>query len=192
MVFLATEVVKWKHISPLTATVDLTLWVELLMMLCGVEVDPRGVPKACCFLSEIRLNQAAVVHTHAWEKPRLPVTEHNLWALLCSTESRCISYCRIKFVILKISSTFLGTLLNICSLQHTVHWCMTGHWEWKRGFIHMFLSWHYVYFSLHTFSYFPTVPLFTYSFHQPLKDQMEGFAKSLQRIAVMSVHWKNL
>lgn len=76
-------------------------------------------------------------------------------------------------------------LLNICSLQHTVHWCMTGHWEWKRGFIHMFLSWHCVYFSLHTFSYFPKIPLFTYSFHQPLKDQMEVFGKSLQRIAVI-------
>ena len=65
MVFSATEVVKWKHISPLTATVDLTPCVELLMMLCSVEVDRRGVPKACCFLSEIRLNQAALVHTHA-------------------------------------------------------------------------------------------------------------------------------
>lgn len=65
MVFSATEVVKWKHISPLTATVDLTPCVELLMMLCGVEVDRGGVPKACCFLSEIRLNQAALVHTHA-------------------------------------------------------------------------------------------------------------------------------
>lgn len=131
MVFLATEVVKWKHISPLTATVDLTLWVELLMMLCGVEVDPRGVPKACCFLSEIRLNQAAVVHTHAWEKPRLPVTEHNLWALLCSTESRCISYCRIKFVILKISSTFSGGFHAAEYLLTAAH-CTLMH-DWPLG-----------------------------------------------------------
>lgn len=62
---LPLKVEKWKHISPLTAAVDLTPCVELLMMLCGVEVDRRGVPEACCFLSEIRLNQAALVHAHA-------------------------------------------------------------------------------------------------------------------------------
>lgn len=61
----ATEGVKWKPISLLTATVDLTPRVQLLMMLCCVEVDRGGVPKACCFLSEIRLNQAALVHSHA-------------------------------------------------------------------------------------------------------------------------------
>lgn len=60
---------KWKHISPLTAAVGLTPCAELLMLLYGVEVDRRGVPEACCVLSEIRLNQAALVHTHAWEKP---------------------------------------------------------------------------------------------------------------------------
>lgn len=64
-----SEVVKWKHISPLTATVDLTPCIELLMMLYSIEVDQGGVPKACCFLSEIRLNQAGLIHTHAWEKP---------------------------------------------------------------------------------------------------------------------------
>lgn len=65
MALSATEVVKWKPISPLTATVDLTPLSLLLMMLCGAEVDHGAVPKACCFLSEIRLNQAAQIHSHA-------------------------------------------------------------------------------------------------------------------------------
>lgn len=96
---LPLKVEKWNHISPLTAAAALTPWVELLMMLCSVEVDRRGVPEACCFLSEIRLNRAALVHTHAWEKPGLPVTDHNLWALLCITASRFISHCRIKYML---------------------------------------------------------------------------------------------
>lgn len=56
MDFPATEVAKWKHISPLTAAAEPTLWVELLVMLCVLEVEHWGVPEACCLLSKIRLN----------------------------------------------------------------------------------------------------------------------------------------
>lgn len=50
MIFSATEVVKWKHISPLTATVDLTPLSWAAYDVARRRGGPRERPKGLLFL----------------------------------------------------------------------------------------------------------------------------------------------